>query len=326
MHDSRRTHGACPIWPREEIITGERLQALADVTIITGPIQRFHKSLPADVARARLPGTMQTIELEQLSNIGPFRLRSAAATARRIDEAMAPLQRAHSIFVYTHLLPAFIEHVLPRLTQHFVLITHNSDGLITDRYRPLLDDIRIERWFAQSALITHPKLECLPIGPANAQWRHGNLDSLISAINAEPSDLGLVYANFKPSTHPDRQPLLDLIQSRPFMTLESGVSFETYLAHVAGHRFCLSPPGNGIDAHRTWEALYLGTIPIVTTSFAATFPALPMLGVDSWADINPDMLDAAEARLAPRWANLEQLRLSHWKNRIATARARAMPE
>jgi hypothetical protein len=317
MRNNHRT-----AWPREEIITGERLQALADVTIITDPIQRFHKSLPASVPLARLPGTMETIDLDQLGNIGPFPLRSAAATAKRIDDVLAPVRRARSIFVYTHLLPAFIAHVLPRLTHRFVLITHNSDGLITDRYRPLLDDPRVERWFAQSALITHPKLECLPIGPANAQWRHGNLDSLIAAIAAEPTETGLVYANFKPSTHPDRQPLLDLIQSRPFMTLEAGVSFETYLAHVAAHRFCLSPPGNGIDAHRTWEALYLGAIPIVTTSFAATFPTLPMLGVDRWADIEPGMLDAASARLAPRWATLDQLRLSWWKTQISEAVAR----
>jgi hypothetical protein len=307
------------IWPRDEIITGERLQALAEISVITDPIQRFHKSLPASVSLARLPGTMETIELDQLGNIGPFPLRSATATAKRIDDALAPIKRARSIFVYTHLLPAFIDHVLPLLTHRFVLITHNSDGLITDRYLPLLNDNRIERWFAQSALITHPKLECLPIGPANAQWRHGNLDSLMAAIETEHAEAGLVYANFKPSTHPDRQPLLDLIQSRPFMTLEAGVSFETYLANVAAHRFCLSPPGNGIDAHRTWEALYLGAIPIVTTSFAATFPTLPMLGVDRWSDIEPGMLEAATTALTPRWQTLDQLRLSWWKARIATA-------
>ena len=63
MRDNNRS-----IWSRDEIITGERLQALADVTIITDPIQRFHKSLPATVPLARLPGTMETIELEQLGN------------------------------------------------------------------------------------------------------------------------------------------------------------------------------------------------------------------------------------------------------------------
>jgi hypothetical protein len=305
----------------DDIITGERLQALADVTVITDPILRFHKSLSPSIALAKLPGTMTTIELDQLGRLGPFPVRTKTATAQRIDDALAPVKRARSIFVYTHLLPAFIAGVLPHLTQKFVLITHNSDGLITDNYQPLLADARLLRWFAQSALISHPKLECLPIGVANAQWRHGNLTSVMAAIKARSTPTGLVYANFKPSTHPDRQPLLDLIQSRPFMTLEAGVSFETYLAHVAAHRFCLSPPGNGIDAHRTWESLYLGSIPIVTTSFAATFPALPMLGVDSWADITPELLDEAEVQLQPRFAKLDQITMSYWRDRITAATA-----
>jgi hypothetical protein len=266
-----------------------------------------------------LPGTLDTIDLDRHAHVGPFRVRGALATERRIADALAPIKQARSIFVYTHLLPAFIDCVLPHLADRFVLITHNSDGLITDRYRKLLDDPRLVRWFAQSALIAHPKLDCLPIGIANSQWRHGNLDSVTATMAASHEQTGLVYANFKPSTHPDRQPLLDLIKSRPFMTLESGVSFETYLEHVASHRFCLSPPGNGIDAHRTWEALYLGAVPIVTTSFAATFPELPMLGVDHWSDIEPGMLNAAWTRLAPSWAQLDQLRLSWWRERIEQA-------
>ena len=32
------------------------------------------------------------------------------------------------------------------------------------------------------------------------------------------------------------------------------------------YKFILSPPGAGFDCHRTWEALYLGAIPIVKTS------------------------------------------------------------
>ena len=96
------------IWSPDEIITGERLQAIADITITTDPIKRFHTSLPATVPLVCLPGTMNTIELDQLRNFGPFPLRSAYATARRIDEALAPVRRARSIFVYTHLLPAHL--------------------------------------------------------------------------------------------------------------------------------------------------------------------------------------------------------------------------
>ena len=32
-----------------------------------------------------------------------------------------------------------------------------------------------------------------------------------------------------------------------------------YLRTLGQHRFVLSPRGNGLDAHRTWEALMVGT-------------------------------------------------------------------
>ena len=36
-----------------------------------------------------------------------------------------------------------------------------------------------------------------------------------------------------------------------------------WLEHYGTHRFVLSPPGHGLDCHRTWEAILLGAIPIV---------------------------------------------------------------
>ena len=42
----------------------------------------------------------------------------------------------------------------------------------------------------------------------------------------------------------------------------SKIRVPEYLRTLGQHRFVLSPRGNGLDAHRTWEALMVGTIPI----------------------------------------------------------------
>ena len=39
-----------------------------------------------------------------------------------------------------------------------------------------------------------------------------------------------------------------------------------YLMTLGSHKFVLSPRGNGLDAHRTWEAMLVGAIPIVRAS------------------------------------------------------------
>ena len=52
------------------------------------------------------------------------------------------------------------------------------------------------------------------------------------------------------------------------------------------YAFVLSPFGNGMDCHRTWEALLCGCIPIVRSSvFSSLFDGLPVLIVENWEDI-----------------------------------------
>jgi hypothetical protein len=53
------------------------------------------------------------------------------------------------------------------------------------------------------------------------------------------------------------------------------------MGSVAHFRFVLSPPGKGQDTHRTWEALSVGSVPIVTAKspINAVFSGLPVLQV-----------------------------------------------
>ena len=45
----------------------------------------------------------------------------------------------------------------------------------------------------------------------------------------------------------------------------------------------MSPQGNGLDCHRTWEALILKTIPIVrTSSLDPLYEGLPVVVVHEW--------------------------------------------
>ena len=59
------------------------------------------------------------------------------------------------------------------------------------------------------------------------------------------------------------------------------------------YKFILSPPGVGEDTHRTWEALYVGCIPIVRSSnLNELYKDLPVLIVDDWNIITKDFLES----------------------------------
>ena len=93
-----------------------------------------------------------------------------------------------------------------------------------------------------------------------------------------------------------------------------------YRASLAEYCFTLSPPGNGVDCHRTWEALYLGVVPIVKRSpFFEAFPELPALIVEDWREVaawDEDFLRLSYDRLRPKIASCPYLWMDHWNREI----------
>jgi hypothetical protein len=49
--------------------------------------------------------------------------------------------------------------------------------------------------------------------------------------------------------------------------------------------FVPSPAGNGLDCHRTWEALYLGCVPVVLAKEFCGDDSWPVLVVQNWQDL-----------------------------------------
>jgi len=92
--------------------------------------------------------------------------------------------------------------------------------------------------------------------------------------------------------------------------------------------FEVSPRGNGLDCFRTWEALLLGTIPIVRRSTLEPLfraEALPVVVVDSWAEITIQNLTRWRAEWQPRLgAEVDgKLSLAHWIAKLRAAAASA---
>jgi hypothetical protein len=83
------------------------------------------------------------------------------------------------------------------------------------------------------------------------------------------------------------------------------------------YAFVLSPHGNGLDCHRTWEALILGCIPIVRRSpVDSLYEDLPVLIVNEWTDITETLLKTTVEQFKNQSFSYEKLTLPYWMNKI----------
>ncbi len=90
----------------------------------------------------------------------------------------------------------------------------------------------------------------------------------------------------------DRQDAIDKIPKELMFYEPTRVSRDISFNNQIKYAFVVSPHGNGLDCHRTWEALCIGNIPIVKTSpIDSLFDELPILIVKDWNDINKQLLE-----------------------------------
>jgi hypothetical protein len=119
-----------------------------------------------------------------------------------------------------------------------------------------------------------------------------------------------------------RHTIFDKLQNNGLITtVNVRNKWEEYLSDLRNSIFCVSPPGNGTDAHRTWEALYMGCIPLVSSykPLNDVYKNLPVIIVDDWSKLTTEYLKQKQQEIFLKNIhplNLEQLNLDYWKNKI----------
>ena len=104
---------------------------------------------------------------------------------------------------------------------------------------------------------------------------------------AEQRSVGL-FASFNIRTNPiTRQQAADSVLKHGFEFSNSRIQPREFRKKLSESLFVLSPPGNGIDCHRTWEAIYFGSIPVIKKGMLAEslYKDMPIFAVDDWDEI-----------------------------------------
>jgi hypothetical protein len=96
---------------------------------------------------------------------------------------------------------------------------------------------------------------------------------------------------------------------------------------AANYAFVASPNGRGYDCHRTWEALVLGSIPIVSRSpIVDVFAGLPVVVVDAWDVLTRAWLESVRADFSRKKFDWSRLFARHWISQIRGETPWVLPE
>jgi len=245
----------------------------------------------------------------------------------------ADIENGDVIFIAAHkeFLDFFFQNVHPKIKAYYILITHNTDKSEFNDYLKYLDDNNIMAWFGSNLTLEHKKTFPIPIGLANKYWHHyrgfnGNTQIIEKALKSatKKRDI-LMYMNFNPDTNQkSRGSVLNFFLNKKFCFNSNRVPFSYYISKLAQSKFVASPPGNGIDCHRTWEALYVDAIPIVSsTKLDRMYKDLPVLIVDDWNKITEDFLNAKYKEIKSKSYKLQKLTADYWLEKISKFKEKA---
>ena len=198
--------------------------------------------------------------------------------------------------------------------ENATIIVHNGDlslppevlDLMSVTFRSIYA-VNLPTTWAQRKNV-HP----LPIGLENYPWRGETYYRFFQAllqhpnlIPPSPERAKLFHSSFSIRTNPvERGSLMEVLTQHRISNERS--SWRKFSEALVAHKFMFSPAGNGLDCHRTWEAIYAGCVPILKrgTLVSSLSESLPIWEVDDWDEpfslTLVELQEKAESLLARR--------------------------
>ncbi len=211
-----------------------------------------------------------------------------------------------------------------RPSGRYVLITRECDVNIDSSHAELIPAC-VQKWFATNVVTEHPKIEATPYG----LMADGGAENIIKRVLQRPRKKAnrVLVCHMLPSEgFKDffrwRMDTIQLFGSKPFATVltdgRTMVDGGVYFDAMRDHEFVVSPWGLGWDCMRTWESLYVGSIPICRRHPSLNhFQDMPIAWVNDYSDVTPEWMDAVPDLF--REKTTERLYMSYWKDRVLRA-------
>lgn len=275
------------------------------------------------------------------------RQRGGCAAMRFDARAYANICDGDLVWVRSIALPQFVSEVLPHTAARFALLSGDEDTAVPSGVaaaNSILAHENVICWFAQNFDGTDRsgKLHPLPIGldfhtiSNGAQWGHwratpaqqqASLDALRATMPANERRIPRVQADFHLTKHPkqalgdSRETVHAILARNPNVDfLGRRIRRMDLWRERTRYAFVVSPHGNGLDCHRTWESLALSNIVIVkSSSLDPLYEGLPVVIINDWTDISADNLRRWHAQHSGAFAEpevQERLTNNYWISKV----------
>jgi len=252
------------------------------------------------------------------------------------------LLKNDTIYICSSTMRYFINNLLSNIHTPFILVSGDCDEVCPNdiftsikQLNSFLNNSKLIHWFCQNNIMKHPKITTIPIGMdyhtiyQNTNHCWGKQLSPITQeqqlinINKKPFYERKIkcYSNFHffmtTRFGLDRRTVYKSIPKK--LVFYEPVKIKRYQSWLnqSQYAFVISPHGNGMDCHRTWEALILGCIPIVKKSqIDILYEDLPVLILNEWSDLTQDLLNITIEKFKNKTFNMEKLKLNYWTDKI----------
>ncbi len=252
-----------------------------------------------------------------------------------------------TIYICNTAIKNFIHTYSNNITYKYILVSGDCDETVPvdifngkEDFLNFIENSNLIHWYSQNCISDHPKITRIPIGLHYHVLSKGDYygQPMLSVFGQEREIMQInlkntikpfwkrqikCYSNFHfsmPSFYKFLHDRLDAVNKVPrelvFYQKHQITRYETFIRQCE-YAFVLSPHGNGLDCHRTWEALVLGCIPIVKTSkIDKLYEELPVLIVNDWSDISYDLLEKTVTEFKNKKFRYEKLTLNYWISKI----------
>jgi hypothetical protein len=200
------------------------------------------------------------------------------------------LKERDIIFCESELLTELIENVLSKISVNITLILGNSDYNHSESNLQLKNIPNVGAIFAQNIQSSGTGAQILPIGIENA-WRsnHGKIQKRTCDQTSINNKIYRIMWGFNLGTNLQvRTEAANALEKGEFADRIFSVTPREHQKYLQRYAFVASPPGNGLDTHRTWEALYFKCVPILLKSYMAhefVKLGLPVWVVNSYDEV-----------------------------------------
>ena len=210
----------------------------------------------------------------------------------------------------------------PKISEPYIIVTHGEHLDQMKRFhQQYLDEEKVIAWFGvHPCKMEHPKYQPVPIGvlqqPDNYK-RKQELHDFLTNLRLKSEKKHLLYMNFADWQKPERKKVKAMFIDKKYCKRGERLSFHSYLKEMAQCKFTLSPKGLAPDCYRTWEALLVGSIPVIRKSqLDVMFEGLPVLLVDEWEEIDEDYLNKKYEEFTSKKYDIKRLYMEYWTDKI----------